>query len=158
MAKQRTVNVTGGQENFLDIISNFSPQPFGMNIVERKGQSHRMFNDEYSAFKSEQDVQQWPYQENSYLSRKIERQGQIDYYQRSSGALKRPVATSQEVDRGDFSQWKKTVYTNMTSRVLDGHRKQEDMKLSNWNSMMTKSERAANASSKSQMSNQRMHH
>mmetsp|Transcript_9296 Transcript_9296/g.12644 ORF Transcript_9296/g.12644 Transcript_9296/m.12644 type:complete len:184 (+) Transcript_9296:517-1068(+) len=39
----------------------------------------------------------------------------------------------------------------MTSRVLDGHRKQEDLKISNWNSLMTKSERA-NASSKSQVS------
>ena len=33
----------------------------------------------------------------------------------------------------------------MTSRVLDGHRKQEVLASSNWNSMLTKSERVGGA-------------
>ena len=35
VTKQRTANVTSGQSNFLDIISNFSPQPFGGNMADR---------------------------------------------------------------------------------------------------------------------------
>jgi hypothetical protein len=93
------------------------------------------------------------YQENTYLSRKIERQGQMDYYQKSCGQIKRPQAVSQELDRGELSSWKKTVYTNMTSRVLDGHRKQEALQSSiNWNSQMCKSERLNNAGKTSQAS------
>jgi len=50
----------------------------------------------------------------------------MDYYQKSTGTLKRPVSSSQELNYD--ATCKKTVYTNMTSRVLDGHRKQEDLK------------------------------
>lgn len=45
----------------------------------------------------------------------------------------------------------------MTSRVIDGHRKQEAAASDNWNTMMTKSERLGGQSSHSQSSFINMH-
>lgn len=42
----------------------------------------------------------------------------------------------------DSDKYKKNVFTNMTSRVLDGHRKQEVMASNSWNSLMIKSDRS----------------
>ena len=104
-----------------------------------------MLRNEYTGSKSDNAFgRHQTQQENTYLSRKIERQQlATDYYHGGSqGQIKRPVAVSQELAPGELTQWKKTVYTNMTSRVLDGHRKQEDLASSHWNSLMvTKSER-----------------
>ena len=45
----------------------------------------------------------------------------------------------------ELEKYKKTVFTNMTSRVLDGHRKQEALASSSWNSLMVKSDRGVPA-------------
>ena len=114
---------------------NLSPRDPAENTERHKVSHHLKLADLPESKSDNAIVRSFTYQENSYLSRKIERQGQMDYYQRNAGQIKRPQAASQELERGELSSWKKTVYTNMTSRVLDGHRKQEALQSSiNWNS------------------------
>ena len=112
-------------EKFKSLLRNLSPNT-AVEANERNHASQRIFTENnYSASKSDNIAGR---HQNLYLSRKIERQ---DYYQKSSGSIKRP--NDDESLGRKSSEYKKNVYTNMTSRVLDGHRKQEESRM-NWNS------------------------